>query len=300
MPERLHFGFRGRRLDAAGTVAKLRVLEGIPTSSRDDRVCLPPIASLPSRRPGSTVNGLPPLAQRRLLGEIDVEKDGSFNIEVPANLPLELQMLDAQGMAMRSCSWIWAKNHEPRGCIGCHEDGELTPANLFKDALAEPSIQLCPPPAQRQSVDFRRDVMPIVDRKCAVCHGEGQAPPRLDGGLVLVKHDGGRAYFNRAYESLLAVENGSQEAFHGKYVDPGRARTSPLVWHIFGRNTSRPWDGPSASGPVKPIPPGESEPLDDKEKLVFVQWVDMGASWGGIPGVSGLSKAPAEGRGQTK
>jgi hypothetical protein len=24
-------------------------------------------------------------------------------------------------MALRSCSWIWAKNHEPRGCIGCHE-----------------------------------------------------------------------------------------------------------------------------------------------------------------------------------
>ena len=271
-----------RRRTPPGTVKRLRVLEGIPTSARDERVYLPPGASLPSRRPGSTVDGLPPLARRRILGEIDVEKDGSFNIEVPANLPIELQILDAHGMAIRSCSWIWAKNHEPRGCIGCHEDGELTPVNLFRDSLARPSTPLYQLPAQRRSVDFRRDVMPIIDEKCAGCHGQGQAPPRLDGGLALIEHPGGQAYFNRAYESLLAVQDGSDESFRGKYVHPGRARTSPLVWHIFGRNTSRPWDGQSASRPVKPIPPGESQPLDEKEKLIFVQWVDMGASFNGV------------------
>ena len=56
---------------------------------------------------------------------IAVEEDGSFNLEVPANTPIELQLLDDDGMALRRCGWIWAKNHEPRGCIGCHEDGEL-------------------------------------------------------------------------------------------------------------------------------------------------------------------------------
>ncbi len=273
--------FKDRRWMPPGTARKLRVLEGIPTSSQDVRDSPPPIASSPARRPGVTLDGLPPLAGRRLLGETDLAKDGSFNIEIPANLPIEIQILDAQGMAIRSCSWIWAKNHEPRGCIGCHEDGELTPVNLFKDALAEPSIALCPPPAKRRRIDFRRDLMPIIDKKCAGCHGEGQAPPRLDGGPALVKHDDGREDFNRAYESLLALEDGNEETFPGKYINPGRARTSPLVWHIFGRNTSRPWDGTAVGRPAEPIPPGESEPLDEREKLIFVEWIDMGACWGG-------------------
>ena len=276
-----------RRWMPPGSVKRLRVLEGVAISAQDERVYLPPTASLPSARPGSTVDGLPPLAGRRILGEIDVEKDGSFNIEVPANLPIELQLLDDQGMAMRSCSWIWAKNHEPRGCIGCHEDGELTPVNLFKDSLAKLSTPLGQLPTQRHSVDFRRDLMPIIDKKCAGCHGEGQAPPRLDGGLAIVEHPGGQAYFNRAYESLLAVQDGSDESFRGKYLAPGRARTSPLVWHIFGRNTSRPWEPQSASQPFKPIPPGESEPLDEKEKLIFVQWVDMGAPFNSAPRTGG-------------
>ena len=37
------------------------------------------------------------------------------------------RLLDADGMGLRSCTWIWVRNNEPRGCIGCHEDGELTP-----------------------------------------------------------------------------------------------------------------------------------------------------------------------------
>jgi hypothetical protein len=291
---------KDRRRMPPGTVQRLRVLEGVPISPQDERLYLPADATLPSRRPGSTVNGLPPLAQRRMLGEIDLEKDGSFNVEVPANLPIELQILDAQGMAIRSCSWIWAKNHEPRGCIGCHEDGELTPVNLFNDSLSRPSTPLCPPPAERRSVDFRRDVMPIIEKKCAACHGPDQAPPRLDGSLALVEHPGGRAYFNRAYESLLAVEDTAGDTFRGKYVDPGRARTSPLVWHVFGHNTSRPWDGSSASRPVKPIPPGDGEPLDENEKLVFVQWVDMGAAWNGLPGTDDFPKARTEHRGRTR
>ena len=123
------------------------------------------------------------------LGEVPIEKDGSFNIEVPANTPIELQTLDVHGLALRTCSWIWAKNHEPRGCIGCHEDGELTPANRFQKAFARPSVVVCPPPAKRRTVDFRRHVMPIVAAKCVPCHGAGQAAPRLDGAAALYGSD---------------------------------------------------------------------------------------------------------------
>jgi len=245
-----------------GTVRRLRVLEGIPVAAQD-----------------SAAHGSP-LAPRRLLGEIDVSEDGSFNVTVPANTAIELQTLDADGLALRSCGWIWAKNREPRGCIGCHEDPELTPENLFVDAVQRPSIALTLPPTRRRTVDFRRHVMPIIRRKCVVCHGADDAPPRLDGGREAVDRAAGKAYFRQAYEALLASDDSSGDiGFSGKYVHPGRARTSPLVWHVFGRNTSRPWDGDTKKRPIKKIPAGNAEPLTDDERRTLVEWIDMGANW---------------------
>jgi hypothetical protein len=266
-----------------GTVKRLRVLEGI--SSADDI-------------PG------PLLVQKRILGEIAVEQDGSFNIEIPANTPIELQTLDADGMALRSCSWIWAKNHEPRGCIGCHEDGELTPENILVKALTRPSIKLTLPPHRRRTVDFRRDVMPAIAKKCVRCHDKAGSTPRLTRGLSPVTSPGGapakrepKACFNRSYESLLA--EGSQPGC-GKYVDPGRARTSPLIWHIFGRNTSRPWDNMFSQKQIPRMPPAESQALTEDERRTFVEWIDMGALWDGIPGPDNLPGYKQNGGGSDK
>jgi len=219
-----------------GEAVRLRVLEGIAVKTQNSK-----------RKTQNFV----PLAQRRILGEIDVEKDGSFNIEVPANTPIELQTLDADGMALRSCGWIWAKNHEPRGCIGCHEDGELTPENVLVSAVTRPSIKLTLPAERRRTVDFRRDVMPIIAQKCARCHENSKLKTRD-----------------------LKLES-------SKYIDPGRARTSPLIWRIFGRNTSRPWDETFSpqSGTVDQMPPAGSAALTADEKRTFVEWIDMGGLW---------------------
>lgn len=272
-----------------GSVKRIRVLEGVPLKTTESGAYLG-VDELPHmRKPGSTVNGIPPLVQRRILGEIPIQQDGSFNIEVPADTPIELQILDAQGMALRSCGWIWAKNHEPRGCIGCHEDGELVPENRLPKSVEHPSTPLCLPPQRRRTVDFRRDVMPIIDGKCASCHGKGGPPPRLDGGLELGIASAERALFNRAYESLLSPGGmGGAGRRYRTYVVPGRARTSPLLWHVFGRNTSRPWDGRPAGIAVKPAPDCRAAALTGLQKRTLVEWIDMGGLWDGIPGADGL------------
>ncbi len=262
----------------SGTVKRLRVLEGMAIKSdtyiqQDERYL------------GISVNGIPPLAQRRILGEIDIEKDGSFNIEIPANTPIELQILDAEGMAMRSCSWIWAKNHEPRGCVGCHEDGELTPENMLAEAVTHPSIKLTLPPERRRTVDFRRDVMPIIAKKCVSCHSKTDSPLSLTKDLSLVEGSERGAFFNQTYENLLTPDN---QAGNGKYVHPGRARTSPLIWQIFGRNTSRPWDDVQSTEKLSHMPPSTVEALTEDERRTFVEWIDMGALWDGIPGPDNL------------
>ncbi len=107
--------------------------------------------------------------------------------------------------------------------------------------------------------------------------------------MELVTDTTGKSYFNRPYLNLLSREPaGDGEEFSGKYVDPGVARTSPLIWHLFGRNLSRPWDGDKVSEAVKPIEPGRVEPLTEQERQAFVEWVDMGALWDGIPGPDAL------------
>jgi hypothetical protein len=77
-----------------------------------------------------------------LLGEAAIEDDGSFHLLVPPNTPMQLQILDEDGIALRTSAWMWTKNKENRGCIGCHEDGELSPENVFPKALGKPAADL--------------------------------------------------------------------------------------------------------------------------------------------------------------
>jgi hypothetical protein len=265
--------FKDRNWMPRGTAKKVRVLEGIPAraeSVKPKGICVPQ------------------LARRRILGEAAIAEDGSFNVEVPANLPIELQLIDEKGMALRSCGWIWTRDHKHQGCIGCHEDGELTPTNLLAKALAEESVAAYPPPEKRPTVDFLRDVMPIVARKCVACHGKEGSPPRLDGdGTAAGAQEAGDAArqisARKIYETLLARDTPTDvRTLRWKYVDPGRARTSPLVWHVVGANTSRPWDGPAAARPASPIPPGKSETLSANETATLIRWIDLGAAWDGI------------------
>jgi len=239
-----------------GTVQRLRVIEGVGRKADSSAL---------------TESRIPALAPRRILGEVPIEMDGSFNIEVPANTPVELQTLDADGIALRTCSWIWAKNHEPRGCIGCHEDGELTPENYLVDAVIRPSNKLTSPPESRRAVDFRSDVMPIISKRCVSCHDKADSPVRLSSYM-----SEGKSGVNLSYTSLLA---GVDDDGKGKYVDPGRARTSRLIWHIFGKNTSRPWDGAESKGAVKQMPPSGSGALTKDERRTFIEWIDLGAMW---------------------
>lgn len=256
---------------AEGNVRRLRVLEGVAPLEG-----VPPEANSPA-----------PLVARRFLGVVPVERDGSFHLEIPADLPVELQTVDADGMALATCRWIWVKPGERRGCIGCHEDPELTPENLFVEAAARPGNRLTLAPQQRRAVVFREHVLPIVQNKCALasCHASDRTPLRLTAEPQGVgPDDGTRAYTALTARAGAVAENRGGVRHHGEYVDPGRARTSYLVWRLLGRDTSRPWDRPErtrGTETFKPMPPpGKSVPLTEDEKRAFVEWIDLGAREG--------------------
>jgi Hydrazine synthase alpha subunit middle domain len=218
--------------------------------------------------------------RRRFIGEAPVEADGSFNLHVPANTPIELQILDSHGLSLASCSWIWVKNNEPRGCIGCHEDPELVPENQLVAAIAKPSLELILPPERRRSVDFLRDVKPVIQARCIACHQTGGSKPWLDDRRESAR-TGRSDDPDLSYEILLNLH---QEGNPGKvggtrYITAGRARTSPLIWHLFGRNTSQPWDLPMPTAVFKPMPPADGVRLSEDERRIFVEWIDTGAQW---------------------
>ena len=149
-----------------GTARRIRVIEGLPRTAGASGTTWP------------TCRRLSGMIQKRLLGDLELDDDGSFHLLVPPNTPIQLQIVDRDGMALRTSAWIWAKNKENRGCIGCHEDGERTPENVFAKALGHDAAELMLPPERRRTVDFRRDVQPILTAKCAnrACHG-GAVPP---------------------------------------------------------------------------------------------------------------------------
>lgn len=77
------------------------------------------------------------------LGKVPVAADGSFYIEVPSNTPFRFQTYDKDEQLIRGPSeWIWVRPKERRGCIGCHEDKELTPENRVPLAVERQVVNL--------------------------------------------------------------------------------------------------------------------------------------------------------------
>jgi hypothetical protein len=253
-------------------VKRVRLIEGVPAA-----------AATPRNAPRAAT----PFVQRRLVGEAPVEADGSFNVEVPADVPLLLQTLDERGLALATCGWFWVKPREKRGCIGCHEDPERVPENEYVLALTRPSNRLVLSAAQRRAVNFRDDIAPILKHHCATAECHGSKKNNLQ--LPLTAPTPSEADLRQALAHLLAPANPgaakkTETLPKGKYLDAGRARTSPLIWRLIGTNVARPWDlSPSRAqspGPVHPMPQhGKGTPLSQEQLHTIIQWIDMGAQY---------------------
>jgi hypothetical protein len=302
-----------------GEIKAVRVLEGFGIKEPDYRRFRSLAPGIAQTTFGASSNSGNNFEQKRIVGEAPVYEDGSFSIEVPADTVLHLQTLDENGLALETqLTWVWVRPGEVNTCVGCHEDRTSPPLNLDTIARKKKPIPVVTPPEERRTVDFRRDLMPIIEAKCATadCHGPGAAgngttvpdykpgaagngttvpdykpdyKPAgdldLGGGNELVFHRRigqitfNGAFFNRAYESLLALAPGT---FVGKYVRPSAARYSPLMWRLYERQLA-PDD---ARAPYRF--PAQRTPHDKflmlEERKLFAEWIDLGAQWDNLPG----------------
>jgi hypothetical protein len=141
------------------------------------------------------------LENKRILGTVPVEEDGSAYFSVPTETFVYFQLLDENGMMVQSMrSGTVAQPGEVTGCVGCHEERLTAPlASGVKRPLAlrrRPS-ELQKWYGQARLFGFTAEVQGVFDRHCVRCHDYGkQAGDKLNlsGDRTLV--------FNMAYNEL--------------------------------------------------------------------------------------------------
>jgi hypothetical protein len=245
-----------------GSIKYLRVLEGLPLSEEN-------LGSFVSSE--KTMNENMSKSPSRILGIAPVEKDGSFHIRVPAETPVTFQLLDENYLSViKQDTWTWVIGNENRGCIGCHEDRELSPPNILVRAVTKPAVDLTVSPDKRKIVDFKNQISPVIHAKCATdnCHVTGKVLPDLVEEQSLEK----KSSPNSVYNLLLRTKDKGEKK---QYVYPGNANKSPLINHLFELQNLI--QTASMTGDIMTLPPEKQ--LTEEEKILFIEWIDTGAFW---------------------
>ncbi len=265
-----------------------RLIEALPGSPEQRSPALGDLHGL-----SGTATGLSGHAPARILAEVPLEADGSFQVDVPAGVALRIQGLDAEGFARGTPHNRWfgftegqtIKQGLPAGgpdvygarCAGCHGAADGDPEHTFvpPDAVSmatftlarfegrdprRPRAPFVADEATAWAVDFASDVQPLLDR-CQPCHGEGDA---------LDLRPTPTTSFTVAYEELLRPDL--------PLVDAGRglAWSSRLLEVLTGRDLGA--DGEPMAGPHP-----ADDPLSPDEIAVVSRWIDLGASFRGAP-----------------
>jgi len=141
------------------------------------------------------------LENKRILGTVPVEPDGSAYFTVPAETFVYFQLLDKDGMMIQSMrSGASVQPGERAGCTGCHENRHTSPplpgaaASL---ALRRPPSRLAGWYGPPRSFSFIDEVQPVFNRHCVSCHDYGQQP-----GKKLNLAPDRTIAFNTAYNEL--------------------------------------------------------------------------------------------------
>ena len=204
---------------------------------------------------------------KRILGTVPVEDDGSAYFELPANTFVYFQALDAEGKMVQSMrSGAYVQPGELYGCVGCHEDRVLQapPAAVqAKASLREPSkldgaynlrgLEKGTPP---HFYSYQREVQPVFDRKCIACHDYGKSA----GEKLNLSGDLG-AYFAASYVDLWALGTITCVGGGPAEIQPAYswgAHASKLTKYLYGHGGVR---------------------LTEDERDRLVTWMDINAPY---------------------
>ncbi len=197
---------------------------------------------------------------KRILGTVPVEADGSAYFAVPADAFIYFQLLDKDGMMIQSMrSGTIVQPGETAGCVGCHEDRRQAPP-----ALPRLSLAVQRPPSRMDGwhgaprlFNYLAEVQPIFDRHCLECHDFGG----LAADTLILAGDRGLT-FNASYNELWRKG-------HIRAVGAGPAETQPA--RSWGSHASRLVATDSKC-------PGKGR-LKGTERERVITWIDLNAPY---------------------
>ncbi|MFZ2640913.1 MAG: hypothetical protein WA117_07975 [Verrucomicrobiia bacterium] len=137
---------------------------------------------------------------KRILGTVPVEADGSACFAVPADRFVYFQLLDENKMMVQSMrSGTIVQSGEWQGCVGCHDERRAAPPSKDNTPLA-----LKRPPSEMNGwhgapryFNYMADVQPVFDKYCIRCHDFG-----TKAGAKLLLAGDRDLIFNVSYNEL--------------------------------------------------------------------------------------------------
>ena len=104
---------------------------------------------------------------KQILGDVEVEPDGSARFEVPAMESIYLQVLDEKGRVIQTTrTWDTLMPGETKGCTGCHDktNGNRHPYQLEGTlAWKRDPQKLQPFHGPTRGFSFPKEIQPILD-----------------------------------------------------------------------------------------------------------------------------------------
>lgn len=139
---------------------------------------------------------------KRILGTVPVEADGSAAFTMPSDRFVYFQLLDDNGMMIQSMrSGTTVQSGEWVGCVGCHDERRAAPPPALTGinplALKRPPSRLNGWHGPARMFNYLTDVQPVFDKHCVSCHDYGK-----DGGKKLVLAGDRGLIFNASYVNL--------------------------------------------------------------------------------------------------
>jgi hypothetical protein len=138
---------------------------------------------------------------KRILGTVPVQDDGSAYFAVPSDRFVYFQLLDENGMMVQSMrSGTVVQPGETTGCVGCHEDRRSAPPPARSEtvtALHHSPSSLAGWYGKPRLFSYMEEVQPVFDRSCVTCHDYGK-----DAGTVLNLAADRTNTFNTSYNEL--------------------------------------------------------------------------------------------------
>ena len=200
---------------------------------------------------------------KRIIGTVPVEKDGSVYFELPADTWVYFQLLDENGMMIQSMrSGTIVQSGEQTGCIGCHDNRHIAPIpakGKMPMALRQPPAKLKPWYGEARLFDYMAEVQPVFDKHCVSCHDYGK-----DGGKKLILAADRTNTFNASYNELWRKK-------YIKAIGAGPDKTQQA--YAWGSHKSK---------LIETIRKGHEKVKLDKESFDrIVTWIDINAPFYG-------------------